>query len=319
MDVRLALATGVALAASVWLLRPHWQARHRRRHMRGRATSAAPVNVVAVVAGLLAAAWVGPGVSATVRRGVGEQPPAWLADAAPLVFTGIVLVGALELGARGLGVWPAYTCPKLAHYPLALLLPLLAVAGWPLIAGAGGGLRPATAAAATAARPATAAPADPTTCTARTAQTTVAGFKNVQLDRAAEIITAGREMGVPSRAILIAVAVAMQESSLRILANPTVPASMGMPHDGTGADHDSVGLFQQRQGWGPTATLMDSRGSARIFVAHLLAVPGWKALPLTEAAQRVQRSAHPSAYGRWESPAAAVIAAVTTTCSPVRT
>jgi hypothetical protein len=49
---------------------------------------------------------------------------------------------------------------------------------------------------------------------------------------------------------------ARQESDIKVLANPNVPASFNYPHDGQGSDHDSVGIFQQRQSWGSTKDLM---------------------------------------------------------------
>jgi hypothetical protein len=48
---------------------------------------------------------------------------------------------------------------------------------------------------------------------------------------------------------------------------------------------------------------MPSEPSVSRFYTALLAVPGWPALPLTQAAQAVQRSAYPQAYARWEADA----------------
>lgn len=45
---------------------------------------------------------------------------------------------------------------------------------------------------------------------------------------------------------ILGVACAMAETGLRNLANPKVPDSLRYPNDGVGHDHDSVGLFQQR-------------------------------------------------------------------------
>lgn len=139
----------------------------------------------------------------------------------------------------------------------------------------------------------------------------VAGFTASQLAHAAAIVAAGQEMGVPERGQVIAVATAMQESVLKMYANDTIPASLALPHEAVGSDHDSTGLFQQRmRGWGTLAQRMDAKGSARLFYAKLLALPGWQSLPLTVAAQRVQVSAHPDRYAKWEDEAAAVVAAV---------
>ncbi len=139
----------------------------------------------------------------------------------------------------------------------------------------------------------------------------VEGFGPVQVSNAAHIVAAGVEMGVPVRGQVVAVATAMQESSLLNYANTTVTESLTRPHEAVGADHDSVGLFQQRAaGWGPVTVRMDPRGSARLFYERLLQVPGWETMPLTRAAQAVQISAFPAAYAKWEHPAALLVAAL---------
>lgn len=117
-------------------------------------------------------------------------------------------------------------------------------------------------------------------------------------------------MGLPPKAAMIALATAMQESGLRVLANPAVPVSMQMAHDGVGTDHDSVGPFQQRQSWGATADLMNPVTSARKFYDKLIRIPGWESLPVTVAAQKVQVSAFPSAYAKHEGPAANLVQAI---------
>jgi hypothetical protein len=138
----------------------------------------------------------------------------------------------------------------------------------------------------------------------------VAGFGGHQLVNAGLVVAVGKEMRLPQRAWVVATAVAMAESHLQVLANARVPGSLALPHDGVGVDHDSVGLFQQRASWGPVGVRMDPRGGARLFFQRLIAVPGWEGLPLTVAAQRVQASAFPDAYARWEQPANAVIGSV---------
>jgi LysM repeat protein len=118
---------------------------------------------------------------------------------------------------------------------------------------------------------------------------------------AAIIISIGRELGVPDYGIVIALATAMQESSLRNI-------SYG--------DRDSVGLFQQRPsyGWGSVAQLTTPSHAARLFYGGpsnpnkgitrgLLDITGWQSLTLTQAAQKVQVSAYPTAYAKWEASA----------------
>ncbi len=122
------------------------------------------------------------------------------------------------------------------------------------------------------------------------------------------IIQVGRELGVPDYGIVIALATAMQESSMRNI-------SWG--------DLDSVGLFQQRPsaGWGSVDQLTTPDYAARLFYGGpnnpnagntrgLLDIGGWQSMSVTEAAQRVQISAYPDAYAKWESSARAWLAAL---------
>ncbi|MGI5236465.1 M23 family metallopeptidase [Dactylosporangium sp. CA-139066] len=143
------------------------------------------------------------------------------------------------------------------------------------------------------------------------------GFTATQVANATAIVRTGQQMQVPPRGWVIAVATAMQESNLHNLANPGVPSSMALPHEGSGRDHDSVGLFQQRPSppegagsWGTVQDLMTPATSARKFYDALQRVSGWQSLSLTQAAQRVQRSAFPGAYAKHEPRAAALVGAV---------
>ncbi|GIJ28211.1 hypothetical protein Vqi01_33730 [Micromonospora qiuiae] len=131
-----------------------------------------------------------------------------------------------------------------------------------------------------------------------------------QLRNAAVIIKVGQEMKVPPRGWVIAVATAMQESRLLNLANRTVAESRDIPHEGIGADHDSVGLFQQRASWGTVAQRMNPEYASRKFYEKLVEVSGWEKLPLTVAAQRVQISAFPDAYAKHEELAARIVDAL---------
>lgn len=141
----------------------------------------------------------------------------------------------------------------------------------------------------------------------------VGGMSQVQMDHAATIVAMGQRAGLPEYAYVIAIATALQESNLRNLANPSVPESLNHPHDGTGTDHDSVGLFQQRHttGWGTVAQIMDPSYAATRFYQALADVPGWESMAVTVAAQTVQRSAFPDAYAKHEPLARQVVAALT--------
>jgi cell wall-associated NlpC family hydrolase len=140
------------------------------------------------------------------------------------------------------------------------------------------------------------------TATVTTSGVAPAGLTAEQAGNAAVIIGAGQREGIPPRGWVIAVATSLQESRLINLGNL-----------GADNDHDSLGLFQQRpsQGWGTPAEIMNPDHAATSFYEHLRAVPRWQSLPLTDAAQAVQRSAYPDAYADDEPQAAAIVAAYT--------
>jgi hypothetical protein len=120
----------------------------------------------------------------------------------------------------------------------------------------------------------------------------IAAYGGEQIRNAAIIINVGSELKLPPRAWVIAVATAMQESRL---------SNLG--HLGARNDHDSLGLFQQRPsaGWGTPAQVQDPVYASRKFYEKLQTVQGWEKMPLTRAAQRVQRSAYPNAYAKHEA------------------
>ncbi|MFV2103240.1 hypothetical protein [Micromonospora sp. LOL_024] len=141
----------------------------------------------------------------------------------------------------------------------------------------------------------------------------VAGLSQAQMDNAKAIVDVGVDMEIPRQAMVIAVATAMQESTLLNYASGVLPESQQYPHQAIGWDHDSVGLFQQRpsSGWGTVRELMRPAYASRAFYEALLEVPGWQGMSLTMAAQAVQISAYPYAYAQHEEKAGTVVAALT--------
>ncbi|MEH1167304.1 hypothetical protein V6V47_18155 [Micromonospora sp. CPCC 205539] len=141
----------------------------------------------------------------------------------------------------------------------------------------------------------------------------VAGLDQLQMDNAKIIVDVGRELKMPRRALVVALATAMQESNLYNLASDVLPESLDYPHQGSGYDHDSLGLFQQRpsSGWGTVAELMRPSYAARAFYEALNEIIGWQDMSVTAAAQAVQISAYPDAYAQHEDRAATVAAALT--------
>jgi hypothetical protein len=103
---------------------------------------------------------------------------------------------------------------------------------------------------------------------------------------AAIIAGVASDRHLPTRAVAIAYATALQESKLANL------------HYGT---LDSVGVFQQRpsEGWGTARQIENPVYAASRFFAALVQVPGYRHLPIDQAAQAVQRSADGSAYEQY--------------------
>ncbi|WP_406178888.1 heavy metal transporter [Streptomyces canus] len=131
-------------------------------------------------------------------------------------------------------------------------------------------------------------------------------FTPEQAVNAATITAVGTGRGLPERAVAIALATALQESGLRNIQH---------------GDRDSLGLFQQRpsQGWGSPREILDPTYAAGEFYKHLVKVRGYQDLPLTVAAQRVQRSGYPQAYAKHEPDATLLAAALTGTSAATLT
>ncbi len=121
----------------------------------------------------------------------------------------------------------------------------------------------------------------------------IASLSAEQITNAQTIIAVGRQLHVPEQGWVIALAAAMQESTLH-----------NLPY----GDRDSIGLFQQRDAWGSRTDRLNPVTAATMFFAGghggqrgLLQVPNYLSLPVTAAAQAVQVSAFPDAYARWEA------------------
>ena len=108
-----------------------------------------------------------------------------------------------------------------------------------------------------------------------------------QTNNIALIVAGSIRHGLPARAGTIAIATAIQESSLRNIDY---------------GDRDSVGLFQQRpsMGWGSVEEIMDPYYSTDKFYNSLKHLDGWQDMEVTVAAQRIQVSGFPDAYADHE-------------------
>lgn len=141
--------------------------------------------------------------------------------------------------------------------------------------------------------PAATAQADPgpqapaPTAPAAKAPEQVTGVSAEQAQNAIAIGQVAAERGLPQHATTVALATALQESNLKNL---------------NYGDRDSLGLFQQRPsaGWGSPEQIQDPHYAAGKFLDRLVQVPDWQNLPVTVAAQKVQASAFPDAYAKWQ-------------------
>lgn len=124
-----------------------------------------------------------------------------------------------------------------------------------------------------------------------------ARFDPEQMGNAAVITALGLKRGLPARAATIAIATAIQESKLYNISH---------------GDRDSLGLFQQRpsMGWGTEEQVQDPVYSTNKFYDALIKIDGYEDMVITEAAQKVQRSAYPEAYADHEGEGRAIASAI---------
>lgn len=113
-----------------------------------------------------------------------------------------------------------------------------------------------------------------------------------QIGNAKIIINVGRQLGASDRDIVIALMAGWQESGLRNL---------------NYGDRDSIGMFQQRNAWGSRADRLDPVKSTRMFFLGgsqgqrgLLDFKNRDQFDLGQMAQKVQVSAFPNAYAKWQ-------------------
>ena len=117
------------------------------------------------------------------------------------------------------------------------------------------------------------------------------------------IIQVGRELGVPDRGIVIALAAAMQESSLRNieLRRPGLGrACSSSARAPDGAPRRSCSNADARDA---SCSSADRATPTRDARAVCSTSRGWQSMTVAQAAQAVQISAYPDAYAKWETSA----------------
>jgi len=118
-----------------------------------------------------------------------------------------------------------------------------------------------------------------------------------QLLNAAIILQVGAQKGLGQRDQIIALMTAIQESNLENL---------------PWGDRDSKGLYQQRpsMGWGTDEQVQDPYYASGTFYDHLTALTDRDSMSLNDAAQAVQHSGYPDAYGPHQADAEAIRSAI---------
>ena len=113
---------------------------------------------------------------------------------------------------------------------------------------------------------------DPAGSTVPVGASRVRGLSPAQQANADAVIAEGRRRNVPVQAVVVALAVASQESHFTVYANDGrggdlsffqhgIERSLQLAHQAVGTDHGSLGVFQQQwPWWGPMSDLMDPPG-----------------------------------------------------------
>lgn len=99
------------------------------------------------------------------------------------------------------------------------------------------------------------------------------------------VVAAVRDRGLSSRAAVIAITTVIVETSLQNIDEEL--------------DHDSLGLFQQRAGWGSAANRLNPVWATNAFLNKMISEypnNGWTSAPIGEVCQEVQVSAFPERY-----------------------
>ncbi|PMD48057.1 hypothetical protein L207DRAFT_392572, partial [Hyaloscypha variabilis F] len=126
------------------------------------------------------------------------------------------------------------------------------------------------------------------------------GLNAVQTKHANQIVGEAKKANVGKQGCEAAITTGLTESGLRILANPKVKTSFHYQNDGTGEDHDSIGIFQQRViDYKNIACDMDAACSAGQFFARMQEIREWQTMDVAKLCQAVQKSGFPDAYKKW--------------------
>ncbi|MEX0153860.1 M23 family metallopeptidase [Microbacterium sp. LMI1-1-1.1] len=141
-------------------------------------------------------------------------------------------------------------------------------------------------------------------------QTEIAGYGHEQLVNAANVIQAGKDLGLNVRDQTIGVMTAMGESSLRNI--DYGDWETGGVTNPDGSPTTSIGLFQQQDGWGTREERLNPYiSSTKFFQAMIQKVPDRESLEPTIVAHRTQVNADPYHYTRFWDGAVQIVEGLT--------
>lgn len=136
--------------------------------------------------------------------------------------------------------------------------------------------------------------------------TTIAGYNHEQLVNAANVMQAGKDLGLNVRDQTIGIMTAMGESSLRNIDYGDWETGGVTNPDGTATT--SIGLFQQQEGWGTREERLNPYvSSTKFFQAMTAKLPDRENLEPTIVAHRTQVNADPYHYTQFWEPAVQII------------
>ena len=141
----------------------------------------------------------------------------------------------------------------------------------------------------------------------------IEGWSGEQLENAATIVRTASALGFGRDGQILGVMTAMGESSLENIDYGDWETRGFTNPDGTPTT--SIGLFQQQEWWGTVEARMDPATAATMFYERLGRVPDWQQLPPSHAIHRVQVNTDRDYYARFQEDAAAIVDALSGTCT----
>lgn len=141
----------------------------------------------------------------------------------------------------------------------------------------------------------------------------IEGWSGEQLENAAAIVRTASALGFGRDGQILGVMTAMGESSLHNIDYGDWETSGFTNPDGSRTT--SIGLFQQQEWWGSVEQRMDPGTAATMFFERLARLPDWQQMEPSHAIHRVQVNTDRDYYARFQTDAAAIVGALSGSCT----